>query len=152
MSIGQIRPVEKKNKQGCWTEELSLIREKQQETRTRTCSCHAQEDKLTGEAWASSENDDQVRERCQSRTWDIEDGGALVHGEHIGAGAHVDPSVFRPNVMDSQDAVEVHSAVGELSAALSCPHERVRWELCEVQAQHTLFSKLNKPQMCSMGF
>lgn len=87
------------------------------------------------------------RERCQSRTWDIEDGRALVHVEHVGAGAHVDPGVFRPNVLDREDAVEVHSAGGELAAALTCPHKRVGWELGKVRADQ----KPDTTQICSNG-
>lgn len=75
-----------------------------------------------------------LRERRQSQTCDREDGCALVHGKHVGAGAHVHPGIFGPNVPNSEDAVEVHGAVGELAAALTGPHKRVCWELCKVQA------------------
>lgn len=58
-------------------------------------------------------------------------GGALVHGLHVGAGAHVFPGVFGANVLDREDAIEVHSTVGEFAFAPTCPHKCVRFELCK---------------------
>lgn len=67
---------------------------------------------------------------CQgSRTWHVEDGVALVHGEHVGARASVDAGVLRLDVLDCQDAVEVHGTVRELPVALPGPDQSVGWKL-----------------------
>lgn len=66
--------------------------------------------------------------QCQgSRTWHVEDGVALVHGEHVGARANVDASVLRLDVLDGQDAVEVHGPVGKLPVTHAGPHQGVGW-------------------------
>jgi len=55
----------------------------------------------------------------------VEGGVALVHGVHVGARADVDAGVLGPHVLDGQDAVEVHGAVGQLADAPPRPHQRV---------------------------
>lgn len=71
--------------------------------------------------------------RCRgSRTWHVEGGTALVHRKHVGAGAHVDARVLRLDVLNRQDAVEVHGPVGQLPVTLPGPNQRVGWRLCGV--------------------
>lgn len=41
-------------------------------------------------------------------------GCALVHGEHIGAGAHVGACITQLHIANGQDAVEVHGSGGQL--------------------------------------
>lgn len=65
---------------------------------------------------------------CQgSRTWHIEDGIALVHGKHVGARADVHACILRLDVLNCQDAVEVHGPVGQLPVTHSSPDESVSW-------------------------
>ena len=62
-----------------------------------------------------------------SRTWHVEDGIALVHGEHVGASADVDARVLGLDVLNCQDAVEIHGPAGQLPVAHSGPHQSVSW-------------------------
>ena len=62
-----------------------------------------------------------------SRTWHVEDGVALVHGVHVGARAHVDAGVLGLDLLNRQDAVEVHGAVGQLPVAHAGPDQGVGW-------------------------
>lgn len=69
--------------------------------------------------------------QCQgSRTWHVEDGVALIHGKHVGSRADVDACVLELDVLNGEDAVEVHGAAGELPVALSGPYQGVGWRLC----------------------
>lgn len=63
----------------------------------------------------------------QSRTWDGENGSALVHGKHVGASAHIGASVLWLRILDGQDAVEIHGAIGQLAIALASPDQSVGW-------------------------
>lgn len=60
-----------------------------------------------------------------SQTWHVEDGVALVHGEHVGARADVNACVLGLHVADGQDAVEVHGPVGQLAVAHAGPYQGV---------------------------
>lgn len=64
--------------------------------------------------------------RCRgSRTWHVEDGSALVHGKHVGARANVDACILGLDVLNCQDAVEVHGPVGQLPVTPSGPDQGV---------------------------
>lgn len=70
--------------------------------------------------------------RCHgSRTWHVEDGSALIHGKHVGACANVDARILRLNVLNCQDAVEVHGPVRQIPFTLPGPNQGVGWELWE---------------------
>lgn len=60
-----------------------------------------------------------------SQTWHVEDGTALVHGKHVGARADVNACVLGLDVLNCQDAVEVHGPVGQLPVAHAGPDESV---------------------------
>lgn len=60
--------------------------------------------------------------RC---TLHVQRGRALVHGEHVGAGAHVGARVARLHVADGQDAVEVHGSGGQLPVVQAGPYQGV---------------------------
>lgn len=62
-------------------------------------------------------------------TLNMQRGCALVHGEHVGAGAHVGACVTRLHVANGQDAVEVHSTGRELPVVQTGPHQGVGWGL-----------------------
>ncbi len=62
-----------------------------------------------------------------SRTWHVEDGIALVHGKHVGARTNVDAGVLGLDVLNGQDAVEVHGPVGQLPVTHPSPHQSVGW-------------------------
>lgn len=67
-----------------------------------------------------------------SRTWHVENGIALVHGKHVGARANVDARVLGLDVLNCQDAVEVHGPVGQLPVTHPGPHQSVSWRLWEM--------------------
>lgn len=66
--------------------------------------------------------------RCRgSRTWHVEDGFALIHGKHVGASANVKSSILRLDVLNRQDAVEVHGTVGKLPVTQPGPYQSIGW-------------------------
>lgn len=52
-------------------------------------------------------------------------GCALVHGKHVGAGAHIDACISGLYVADGQDAVEIHGTRGQPPIVLTGPHQGV---------------------------
>lgn len=82
-----------------------------------------QEPELVG-WWGVMGNGRQCR---ASRTWHVEDGIALVHGKHVGASANINASILRLNVLNRQDAVEVHGTVGKLPVTQPGPYQSVGW-------------------------
>lgn len=64
-----------------------------------------------------------------ARTLHVEGGRALIHVEHVGAGADVDAGILGLHVADGEDAIEVHGTAGQLAVVLACPHQRVGWGL-----------------------
>lgn len=56
-------------------------------------------------------------------------GCALVHGEHVGAGAHVGARVTRLYVANGQDAVEIHGSGRQFPIVQAGPHQGVSWRL-----------------------
>lgn len=50
---------------------------------------------------------------------------ALVHVEHVGAGADVNPGILRLCITDGQDSVKVHRSLWELPIILTRPNQRV---------------------------
>lgn len=87
--------------------------------------------------------------RCRgSRTWHVEDGIALVHGKHVGAGANVRACILGLDVLNGQDAVEVHGPVGQLPVTHPCPHQGVGWGLALRSADKVD----GRPNPDSLGF
>lgn len=84
---------------------------------------------------------------CQSQTWDIEPGCALVHANHIGARANIDAFILRLHVMNGQDSIEIHGPVRHLAIVFAGPNQGVCWQLafgCADEAhcrshRHTLY-------------
>lgn len=65
---------------------------------------------------------------CQSQTWDIEFGCALIHSNHIGARANIDACILRLHILNGQDSIEIHGPVRQLVDALARPNNCVRWQ------------------------
>ena len=52
-------------------------------------------------------------------------GCALVHGEHVGASAHVGARVTWLDIANSQDAVEIHGSGWQFSIVQAGPHQSI---------------------------
>ncbi len=77
---------------------------------------------------------------CQSQTWDIEPGCALVHANHIGARANIDVFILRLHVMNGQDSIEIHGPVRHLAIAFAGPNQGVCWQLEEKHMSSNIFT------------
>lgn len=60
-----------------------------------------------------------------SPTLNMERRIALVHVEHVGPGADVNPGVLRLRITDGQDPVKVHRSLWELPIVLTGPNQCV---------------------------
>lgn len=77
---------------------------------------------------------------CQSQTWDIECGCALIHAKHIGARANIDACVLRLHILNGQDSIEIHGPVRQLAVAYAGPNQGVRWQLREKHMSSNIFT------------
>lgn len=56
-------------------------------------------------------------------------GSALVHGEHVGAGAHVGACITWLYIANGQDSIEIHGSGWKFPIMQAGPHEGVSWRL-----------------------